>query len=393
MTDSNNPHPAPAFGHALRSLWSLDPEVTFLNHGSFGATPIAVLAEQNEWRARMERQPVHFMTRELPGALRRAADSLAAFLGTRGEQIGFVDNATSAVNAVLRWIDWHAGDEVVVCRQVYPGVRGAANAVAERFGVRVKEARFAIPIQGEDAVLAAFDEAMNSSTRLVIVDHVSSPLAAVLPVARIVALCRQRGVPVLVDGAHAPGMLDLDLDELGADWYAGNCHKWLYAPKGSAFLWSARHRLVQSHPAVISMNWAKGFAAEFDWAGTRDPSPWLCVPAAIRFFESLGVAAARQYMIDSARTATTFLEKEVGAGHLAPAAMFASMAALTLPRLGAGSAARATHLHDRLIDRHGIEIPILLVDEMLCLRLSAQVYNDPGDFARLVAALCAEGMK
>lgn len=378
-----------AFGRGLLQHWLLEPDIAFLNHGSYGATPRAVLAAQSEWRSRMERQPVRFMNDELPGALRAAAARLGRFVGAAGDNIAFVDNATTAVNTVLASFDWRAGDEIAVCRHVYPGVRSAIAALERRYGVVMRSAEFPVPLAGAEQVVAAFAAALDARTRLAIVDHVSSPLAVVLPVAEIAALCANRGVPVLIDGAHAPGMLALDLDALGADWYTGNGHKWLYAPKGAAFLWTAPARAAATHPLVISSQWGQGYAREFDWTGTRDTSAWLAVPAALDFFESLGVERARAYMHGLAAEAARLLASRTGTQPLAPPGMFAAMVTLPLPASFGADASAVEALHRLLVDRYRVEVPLHVIDGRLALRISAQVYNEIRDYERLGDALRA----
>jgi isopenicillin-N epimerase len=217
-----------------RSEWLLDPDVTFLNHGSFGATPRAVLAEQARWRERMERHPTGFMSFVLPGALREAAARLATFVGAAAPDLVFVENATAGCNAVLTSIALSAGDEILLTDHGYPAVRKAALHVAARTGARVVEAAIQFPIEEPSDIIATVTARLGPRTRLVVLDHVTSPTAVILPVRELTALCRAAGARVLIDGAHGPGMLPLDIPAIGADWYVGNCHKWLMAPKGSA---------------------------------------------------------------------------------------------------------------------------------------------------------------
>jgi isopenicillin-N epimerase len=209
------PPPGASFGHGLRGLWTLDPAIRFLNHGSFGAAPRHVLAAQARWREALEREPVLFMVDELPEALLAARNRLAQFVGAVPQRLTFVDNATAGVNAVLRSLPWRAGDRIVIADHAYPGVKNAARFVAARHGLTLVEARVPWPLSGPEEIVAAYEEALQGGARLVIVDHVFAPLAVVAPVEEIVRLCRARGVPVLVDGAHAPGMLPLALDALG----------------------------------------------------------------------------------------------------------------------------------------------------------------------------------
>jgi isopenicillin-N epimerase len=364
-------------------LWLLAPDVAFLNHGSFGATPRAVLAEQDRWRAAMERHPTHFMSEELPPALRVAAARLAAFVGARAEDLVFVENATAGCNAVLRSLHLTPGDEILVTDHGYPAVRKAAEYVAARAGTRVVEAAVPFPLADEAQVVAAVHARLGPKTRLAIFDHITSPTAIIFPVRELIELCRAAGVPVLIDGAHAPGMLSLDVPALGADWYTGNCHKWLMAPKGSAFLWVAPERQAETHPLVISHGSGQGFTAEFDWVGTRDPSAWLSVPAAIDFHERLGGARLRERNAALAREQATLLAKTWRTERGAPDALTGSMAAVRLPLREPATPERAWELRRKLFDEHRLEVPVTALAGALWARISAHAYNRPADYARL----------
>jgi len=374
-------------GHALRHLWALEPSMHFLNHGSYGATPRHVLAAQHQWRERMERQPVRFMSDELPPALCAARARLAAFLSTRPERLGLVENATAGVNAVLRSIDWQAGDELVLADHAYLAVRHTVQHLAERHGLVVRLVQVAFPLSGPEAILEAYWSAITPRTRLVIVDHIFSTLAAQAPVAEIVAFCRPLGVRVLVDGAHAPGMLALALDELGADWYVGNCHKWLLAPKGCAFLHAAPSSTDGLHPAVISNFHERGFPLEFDWQGTRDYSAWLAVTAALDFIEAFGAARYRQLLREQAAVAAARLCQHWSVELPAPPQLFCAMVVLPLPGKEPASEDSARRWHDRLWAQHRIEVPVLAFDQRLWVRISAQIYNEASDFEALARAV------
>ncbi len=271
--------PALGYGRVLRPLWTLDPDTTFLNHGSYGACPRAVLAVQRGWRDRLEAQPVRFMQTVLPGALREAAARLAGFLGAQADDLVFVENATGGVNAALRALALRPGDEVLTTSHVYPAVRNAIRHICGGQGALPVEAPVPFPLADPQAAIDALAARIGPGTRLVVIDLVTSPTATLLPVAEIAALCRARRVPLLVDAAHGPGMVPLDLPALGADWVTGNAHKWLFAPKGCAFLWARPEAREGLHPTVISHGLGRGFTAEFDWVGTRDPSAWLSVQA------------------------------------------------------------------------------------------------------------------
>ncbi len=373
------------YGAGLRDRWSLESGMRFLNHGSFGATPIAVQQVQEDWRRRMERQPVRFM-RELGPRLRAAAARLAAFVGADADGLVFVENATQGANAVLRSLRFRPGDRIVATDHIYNAVRTTLAHLAERAGIVVDTVALGLPVASAEAVVAAVDAALAAApTRLLVIDHVASASALVLPAAELVARAHARGVPVLVDGAHAPGMLDLDVGALGADWYVGNCHKWLCAPKGAGFLHAAPHARADLHPTTVSHGYLDGLAAEFDWIGTRDPSSWLSVPAAIDFHEELGGAALRARNHGLATAAAAALAAELGTETGAPAGLFGSMATVRLPT--DGDPGRVGPIGDALWQRHRIEVPVMPLAGRLWLRLSAAAYTDPQDFSGLAEAV------
>jgi isopenicillin-N epimerase len=375
------------FGKAARSEFLLQEGVTFLNHGSFGATPRAVLAAQDAWRARMERQPYHFMHRELPGAIRQAAADLAGFLGARGDDLVFVDNATAGINAVARSVSLEPGDEILVTDHVYPAVRNALSFVCQRARATLVEAPVPFPLGDDDEVIAALAAAIRPGTRLAVLDHVTSPTAVKFPIERLIALFRARGVSVLVDGAHAPGMLEVDVPSLGADWYVGNAHKWLFAPKGCGFLWAAPERQEGLHPAVISHGLGQGFAAEFDWTGTRDPSAWLAVSEAVAFHRRLGSRRVILHNHKLAAEAAVMLAEAWGTEPGAPEPMLGAMAAVRAPHAAPATLAEGIGLRDRLWNDHGIEAPVIPFAGALWVRISAQVYNEEADYLRLARAV------
>lgn len=371
-------------GPGQRDHWRLDPDFLTVNHGSFGATPLVVQAEQQVWRDWMETQPSRFMRSVLPDALRAAAAVLAGFIGARGSDVVFVDNATAGCNAVLRSLHLQPDDEVLVLSHGYGAVRNTVRFVTGRTRARMTEAVIPFPRPSDTAVLDAVAAALTPATRVAVIDHITSASALVLPVAGIVALCHARGVAVLVDGAHAAGQVDLDVTAIGADWYTGNCHKWLCAPKGSAFLWTAPDRQAGLHPTVISHGLDQGYLAAFDWTGTRDPSAALSVPAAIAFHERLGGAALRRRNHALAGQATDLLVQRLDTEVGAEPAMTAAMGLVRLPaRAEDGAVAR---LRDWLLAA-GTDAPVHALAGAVWLRLSAFAYNDRDDYARLADIL------
>ena len=370
-------------GRPLRRLFHFEPGTAFLNHGSFGATPRKVAAAAGRWRTRMESNPDRFMREFLPVALRAAAGRLARILHARERDMVFVENATSGINAVLRSLDLRRGDEILATTHTYNAVRQAIRETCRRSGAKLVAARIALPVRSVDDLQLPIEQELNRRTKLVVLDHIASPTGLIFPVKHLARLARARGARVLVDGAHAPGQLELDIPSLGADWYAGNCHKWLFAPKGCGFLWARGGAQAGLHPAVISHGYGKGFAAEFDWTGTRDFSAWLSVPAGLDFLAAMGASRVRAYnhrlVIDAARS----ISNAWGTPTDGPAHLHGSMMAIRLPdRLQRRDPAR---LMADLLAARRIVVAVAAVGGALWARISAQVYNAPGDYERLAA--------
>ena len=330
------------------------------------------------WRRRMEAQPTRFMATVLPAALRDAAGRLAGFLGARGDDIAFVDNATSGCNAVLRSLSLQPDDEVLVLDHGYGAVRNTVRFVTERVGARMTEAAIPFPLVTADGLVSAVVTALGSRTRLLVIDHITSGSALVMPLDRIVAACHDVGVPVLVDGAHGPGHIDIDLGSLGADWYTGNCHKWLCAPKGCAFLWTSAARQPDTHPTVISHGFGKGYLQEFDWTGTRDPSAFLSIGAALDFHAFLGDSVLRQRNIDLAAEAASLVARRLNTETLDTECA----GAMRLVRLPVAQGADRAPLRGKLLQA-GTDAPVHAIGGALWLRLSAFAYNELEDYARL----------
>jgi isopenicillin-N epimerase len=395
------------YGRGLLPLWPLDPSITYLNHGTVGATPRAVLAEQSALRDEIERQPARFLLRELtpigrpdedpdramPGGprqrLRAAAAAIAPWFGIGGDDLVFVDNATAGANAVLASFALRPGDEVLVTNRTYGAVARAASHHAQRAGARLITASLPFPVSGENELVDALAAALTPCTRLAVLDHVSPETALVMPLARMAALCRDRGVAVLADGAHAPGAIAVDIPACGVDYYTANLHKWAFSPRSAGILWAAPEHRATLHPPVISWGVGGGWHAEFDWVGTRDPTPFLCAPAGFAFIdESLGgphALWAHNHTL-AWRTAER-LTRTWGLPWTTPRAMVGSMVTLPLPpRLGRGFEG-AMALKNWLLAEARIEAQIVAIDETLCWRLSAQAYNDDDDVERFTQAL------
>ncbi|HEV8310017.1 MAG TPA: aminotransferase class V-fold PLP-dependent enzyme [Methylomirabilota bacterium] len=387
----------------VAKLWGLDPAVAFLNHGSYGACPRAVLDVQRRLVEEMEAEPVRFLSRELEGRLDAARASLAAFLGADADDLAFVSNATAGVNTVLRSLSFAAGDEILVTNHAYNACRNAVEAVAARAGARAVVVAVPFPLDGSDRVVEAVLPRVTSRTRLALLDHVTSPTGLVFPIGRLVAELAARGVDTLVDGAHAPGMVPLDLRAVGAAYYTGNGHKWLCAPKGAAFLHVRRDRQASIRPLSISHGAnsprtdRSRFRLEFDWTGTSDPTPYLCLPEAIRYLGGLLPGGWPELMArnrTTARAAREVLCAALGVPPPCPEGMLGSLASMPLPD-GPGPPPGRGHFYDpwpdALLDRYGIEVPVMTwpASPKRLLRVSAQLYNTPADYERLATALTA----
>jgi isopenicillin-N epimerase len=381
-----------------RSLWSLDPAITFLNHGSFGACPIAILRHQQALRAQMEAEPVRFFAIELEPLLDRARLALADFVGAEVAGLVFVPNATTGVNTVLRSLSLQPGDELLTTNHEYNASRNALDFAAQRSGAKVVVVEVSFPLADPGQVVEALLAGVSSQTRLVLVDHISSQTGLIFPLQELIDALNQRGIEVLVDGAHAPGMVPLNLKQLGATYYIGNCHKWMCNPKGAAFLAVSAEKIEELRPLVIShganslRNDRSRFFLEFDWTGTADPTAYLCVPETIQFMGSLLPNGWAELMANNRQkvlAAREFLCQALKVDPLCPPEMIGAMAVLPLP------SGCVESLKDALYQRFLIEVPIIPWGGASgrLIRISAQLYNTPTDYdvlARALVTLLAE---
>lgn len=381
--------------------WALDPGIAFLNHGSYGACPEEVLVEQERLRRRMEANPVRFLFLDLPGLLDDAREDAAGFVGADPEGFAFVPNATTGTNTLLRSAPIRPGDEILLTDHGYEACNLAAEHVAARRGARVRFARVPVPVAGPDAVRAAITDAVTEATTWAVIDHVTSPTALVLPITEIVADLAARGVRTIVDGAHAPGQVEVDVSTMGAAAYTGNWHKWTCSPKGAGFLWVSPEWREEVRPLVISHGAGhrgeegERFRATFDWTGTPDPTPYLCVPAALRAVEAMidgGWPAVRERNRRVAAEMRGRLVDELDLEPAGAASMMAAMASLLVPprwRLGSDPGESARELLRRLDGEHGVVVGAATrrgTDDVF-LRVSAHLHTGAEAVDRLVAAL------
>jgi len=363
----------------VRDLFLLDPDVVFLNHGSFGACPRPVFAEYQRLQLELEHEPVEFLSlkRRFPESIAVARERLAAYVGAPAANLVLVPNATTGVNVVARSLELEPGDEIVTTRHEYGGNELLWRYVCERRGARIVEVD-TLPATAVDDLLGAF----TARTRLLFVSHITSPTALRFPVEELCSRSREAGVATLIDGAHAPGQLALDLDALGADFYTGNCHKWLCSPKGAGFLYARPEVQPLLEPIAVSWDWpADDWADRHRWAGTQDPSAQLAVPAAIDFQAANDWDSVRERCHELAVQAV----RELSALGLEPLAAgegeYVQMVAFRLPPRDAEELGR------RLFREHRIEVLAQSWRDVPTLRVSFQGYNDERDLDALASAL------
>ena len=378
----------------LRDEFLLRDDVTFLNHGSFGACPRPVFGEYQRLQTELETEPVDFLStrRTLPDRLAAARAELAKFLGADRDELVFVTNATTGLNVAARSLDLQQGDEVLATDHEYGAMDRMWRFLCGKAGARYVRRELPLPLDDPDAVVEAVWGGVTDRTKVLFLSHVSSPSGVVLPVEPLIARAREAGILTMIDGAHVPGQIDCDLHDLGCDVWAGNGHKWLMAPKGAAALYVREDVQERMEPLVVSWGWESDhpgpsrFVDEQEWTGTRDPAAFLAVPAALEFFREHDWPAVRRRCRDLLLAAREELLDIVGLPPLCPPdPWLAQMCAVPLPDRVDGEA-----LHRNLREEHAIEVPVTAFGGREWLRFSVQGYNTEEDLARLAAALRAE---
>lgn len=375
--------------HDLRRSFLLDPEIVFLNHGSFGATPRAVFDDYQDWQRELERQPVEFLGRRATGLLADSRAALAATLGAGRDDLVYVSNATVGVNSVARSLALGPGDEVLASDHEYGACDRAWRFLAAKRGFAYIHQPVPVPLADREALVEQLWQGVTARTRLIFLSHITSPTATIFPVAAVCRRARQAGILTLVDGAHAPGQIPLDLGATGADFYAGNLHKWLCAPKGAGFLYARPEVQGLLEPLVVSWGWESeqpgpsAFVDQYEWQGTRDLSAFLAVPAAIRFQQEHDWGRVQADCHALALEAESRVRSLTGLPSLyADDSWYAQMTALRLPA-GTDPVALKAYLYDTC----RIEVPLIEWNGSVLLRVSVQGYNSAGDIEALVSAL------
>ena len=383
--------------------WSLEPSRLFLNHGSFGACPNFVIEEQRKWQDLMEREPVRFFEELMPDLLLKSREALGTFLNCSPEDLAFVSNATSGVNTILRSLHFEQGDEILVPNHAYQACRNSIDFVAKRWGANVVEVAIPFPIDGPETVVELMKSACSERTKLVMIDTVTSPTGLRMPFEVLTEFFEGKGVEVLLDAAHGIGMIPLDLGQLGASYVTSNCHKWLCAPKGSAFLYVREDKQSKIQPLTIShghtfpLGDTTRFRHEFDWTGTQDISGWCSIPAVIEGMVDLidgGWNSIMQHNHDLTIQGRNVLCERLGIQPPCPDEMVACISTIQLP--GNIPEKEKMHepdpLHHILSEKYNIQVPVWSwpSPEGRYLRISAQLYNSIEQYERLADALVNE---
>ena len=383
----------------LEKYWSFDPDVIFLNHGSFGATPNLVMEEQNRIRAHLESDPVRFFEREAFDLMNEANEKLSNFLNAESDGMTFCQNATSGVNTVLRSLILNQGDEIIIPNHSYQACWNAIDFVASRWGAKVIVVNLPFRCESEEEIIEPLLGAITSRSVLAMIDTVTSPTGLRMPFEKLVSEFQSRGVDVLLDAAHGPGLVPMDLMKLDAAWVTGNCHKWLCSPKGSAFLHIREDKKKETKPLTIShghnadLSPQEKFRFEFDWQGTRDPSAILCIPKSIEILQSMvsgGFDEIMEHNNTLALNARNLLCESLGTNPPTPNSMISAMATIDLPGTYSGGAdIMGDPLHNRLLDEFDIQVPVFPWPhhKMRYIRISAYLYNTIEEYEYLAKTL------
>lgn len=386
---------SPDFPASRRDLFLLDPGVVFLNHGSYGACPRSVFAAYQSWQLELERNPVEFFSRRFPEAIRAARETLGRFVGADPDDLVFVPNATTGLNIVARSLCDHAefalqpGDEVLATDHEYGAMDRTWRFICQKRGAVYINQPLPYPIPSAEAVVEALWSRVTPRTRVLFLSHITSPTALILPITELIRRARAAGILTVIDGAHAPGQIPLDLTALGADFYAGNCHKWLSAPKGSGFLYARRDVQPLLEPLVVSWGWQSDnpgpsrFIDEQQWQGTRDPAAFLAVPAAIQFMADHDWPQVQQECHALAAYARRVIGEMTGLASISPDSpdWYAQMVSIPLPDCD------TKVLSQRLHDEYRIVVPLPTWNGRCFVRVSIQGYNTPADVETLITAL------
>jgi len=371
--------------------WMLDPDITYLNHGSFGARTTHIFETQQSLKRSFEASPVDFLDRQ--GELLATARQIVAdFVGADIGGFGFVENATTGVGCVIHSLKLQTGDEIVTTNHVYNGVRQLLHKHCTDHGLLYREIQIPLPIHSPDEMMQYIEEGLSEKTKVLVIDHITSATSIIVPIQKIIDCCKNKGILTLVDGAHAPGMLDLHIQSLAPDWYVGNLHKWVCAPLGAAFVWSSELQRTTTHPMTVSHWLNQGYVEEFNWQGTRDITAWLSAAAAIEHGNEIGWERIRTHNHQLVTWMHETLIHQWDVLPLSPidGSMLGSMATVLLPRCAPQSFEECLELRDKIYAKYAIEVPIFEFQGQGMLRVSAQLYSGKNDVKHLIQAISNE---
>ncbi|MEW4565533.1 aminotransferase class V-fold PLP-dependent enzyme [Bremerella sp. JC770] len=373
------------------SEFMLDPDVVFLNHGSFGACPRPVFDAYQQWQRKLEQQPVRFLQRELPEQLAESRRLVSEYLGAQSGEVVFVPNPTFAANTIARSLPLGPGDEVLISDQEYGACRFAFQAAAQQKGFRVVEQAIPLPVESEEAIVEAFWQGVTKNTKLIFISHITSTTALTLPVAQICQRARDEGILTMIDGAHAPGQIDVNLTTIGADFYTATCHKWMCAPKGSGIFYTRGDRQDLVQPLIVGWGWGKEktfhreneFIEHHEWLGTHDPAAYLTVPAAIEWHRHSFMKDVRERSCDLARLAVDEAAQLDGVKRVHPNAFFQQMGLVDITAKEVDPVAFKAHLYDA----YKIEVPVIRWKDRTFIRISTHAYTTNEHIEKFVLAL------
>ena len=371
----------------IKDTFLLDPNITFLNHGSFGSCPKPVFKEYQKWQKKLEHQPVQFMTDKVYSALKESRIALAEFVGCDEGELVFSPNPTTATTNIIFNLDMKSGDEILMTNHEYGALVRAWTAWGKRTGIKIIQQNIPVPVDTEERFIEEFWKGVNARTKVIFISHITSPTALIFPIEKILARARDKGLITIVDGAHVPGQVDLDIHALGCDFYIGAIHKWLCGPKGSSFLFVKKEHQEWMKPLVYS--WGKDgedpgpseFLQDFQWQGTRDMSAFLSIPAAIEFYHqeisSLQLKCHEMSLYAFSEFQSILGTKPISCG----GNWLGQMVSHPLPDHA------SPDLKDELWTLHQIEIPVFEWNGLQLIRLSVQIYNQQNDIDSLMSAL------
>lgn len=374
----------------MKNLFLLDPDIIFLNHGSFGATLRTVFESYQRWQRELEMQPVEFLSRRANDLLDKSRSHLAEYLGTQRDNLVYITNATTGVNILARNLELEPGDEVLASDHEYGALDRTWKLLSQKSGFKYSNQKISLPLKSTEQFVEDFWRGVNKRTKVIFLSHITSPTAVIFPVKEICARAQQAGIITIIDGAHAPGQIDLALDDLGADFYVGNLHKWLCAPKGAAFLYARPEVQHLALPLVISWGWESDtpgpsqFVDWHQWSGTRDISAFLAVPEAIQFQAEHNWRSVRAECHQMAADLRKWITNLTSLEPLYPDSLdwYRQMGTVPLP-----SYVDITDMKSNLYDRYRIEVPIIQWKDKKLIRFSLQGYNTNKDIIALESAL------